>query len=357
MAQFSVKIKNTKVPASQTSFPAIVDLADMPAAFHSTVTPSGGDIRCFESDGTTELARAVVSYDAATDTGELWVKVSNLSAIADTEIIVDVDGARSDYAATDIYGSEAVFTEAQIAVLMESTTPIDWAGNHTLMAENDITIVSGPYGTALNFEGFRSDLYTTETGIVNLPTSFDMTVSVISRVPLLDGRTNSATVGWSGADDLILYSHEDDGNPVDGARVFWRDFGITTSLQKDNVSSANTWDYFSFSSFAADDHRLYSDGGLVDNATDTGTSSGFSRFDIGGWAGGQSFNGDVAQVIVYKTARSDDWITTEYNNQYRPSTFYIVTEIGGATAPTLSAVSAVNITANSITPQVTLDFP
>lgn len=67
----SVTVQSSQVDADLTDFPVYVDLSDLPAGFHTNVKSDGGDIRVTKSDGTTEVAREVVFYNATDDTGEL----------------------------------------------------------------------------------------------------------------------------------------------------------------------------------------------------------------------------------------------------------------------------------------------
>jgi hypothetical protein len=64
----NVTIDSTEVAADLTDYPVYVDLSDLPASFWDTVASGGGDIRCYKSDGTTELAREVVSCEVAYQT-------------------------------------------------------------------------------------------------------------------------------------------------------------------------------------------------------------------------------------------------------------------------------------------------
>lgn len=56
-----ITIDNTKVSANLTDFPVYVDLSDLGTDFFSNVNIGGGDIRITKADGTTELARELVS--------------------------------------------------------------------------------------------------------------------------------------------------------------------------------------------------------------------------------------------------------------------------------------------------------
>jgi len=107
-----VTIDNTKVSADLTDYPVYIDLSDMPAAWRDVVTNGWGDIRCYKSDWTTELAREVVSCDTATNNWELHVKYSwTLSSSVDTDIKIVVDWISTEPAAWSTYGSEAVWSD------------------------------------------------------------------------------------------------------------------------------------------------------------------------------------------------------------------------------------------------------
>jgi len=82
------------------------------------------------------------------------------------------------------------------------------------------------------------------------------------------------------------------------------------------------------------------DGVNLQQQTDTGTI-GYSlgtTVEIGRHGNGSSsydFSGTIDEVRISTVGRSDDWIATEYNNQYTPGTFYSV----GDPFPTLVKLS------------------
>ena len=56
----------------------------------------------------------------------------------------------------------------------------------------------------------------------------------------------------------------------------------------------------------------------------------------------QKYSGTLEEVRISSTARSSDWISTEYNNQSSPSTFYSVgsaTTSGGGSSPSITNLS------------------
>ena len=62
----NLTIDGTTPSATHTNYPKLIRGQDFPAGVWSTATASGGDIRIFLSDGTTEVAREIVSFDATT---------------------------------------------------------------------------------------------------------------------------------------------------------------------------------------------------------------------------------------------------------------------------------------------------
>lgn len=106
----AITIDHTKVAGTLTDYPLYLDLSTLDATFWARVQNGGGDIRFTSSDGTTELAREIVSCDTATDTGEVYVKVPSVSSTTDTVIYLYYgDPDKSDYAASDTYGSQNVW--------------------------------------------------------------------------------------------------------------------------------------------------------------------------------------------------------------------------------------------------------
>src|SRR5690606_23139458 len=72
--------------------------------------------------------------------------------------------------------------------------------------------------------------------------------------------------------------------------------------------------------------RLYVDGVQVGTRADTGGDLTHPRpywgSHVGG--GGNSLNGRLDELRVSGVARAANWIQTEYNSQFSPSTFYTI---------------------------------
>ena len=129
----NITIDKDKVDSDLTDFPIYIDLSDLPSSFWDTVVNGGGDIIVYKSDGTTELAREVVSCDTGTDTGELHIKYSGtLSGSSDTTIQIHADGSSSEPASDATYGSEAVWSDYEAVYHLTDT-------NDSTSNDNDLT--------------------------------------------------------------------------------------------------------------------------------------------------------------------------------------------------------------------------
>ena len=97
------------------------------------------------------------------------------------------------------------------------------------------------------------------------------------------------------------------------------------------------WKYF-VGTYNQANARMYMNGSQIDTtASTTAISNTGSALDIGKLtAADLNWNGQIDEVRISNSVRSADWITTEYNNQNSPSTFYTV----GSPIPS-SAVSYV----------------
>ena len=67
----SVTVPSTSVSSDLTDYPVYLDLSLLPAGFHANCNQTDArDIRITKSDGTTRVPVEIVSYTAASDTGE-----------------------------------------------------------------------------------------------------------------------------------------------------------------------------------------------------------------------------------------------------------------------------------------------
>ena len=327
----TVTIDSSLVSADLSDFVVYIDLSDLPASFWDVVTASGGDIRCYKSDGTTELAREVVSCDTATDTGELHVKYAGtLSSSSDTEIQIHADGTSSDYAVTATYGRNNVWPSSYKTVL------------HQNEASGSVLVDSTVNGKDATMVG-------------NLPTP---TAAKIAKGQLYDGTGDYAelenTYGASFFDNDFTFSVWVEGNDYATAalgvvsflgekNIYFRNRGSGSQLAFNMYTGSSNWLYTGALTTNTFYHfvivrdksagvKLYQDGVLQSSNSFTSNANSSSKQNsVGsvGYGGTYPWNGVIDEFRLLNATRSANWISTEYNNQNSPSTFYSVTAEGG----------------------------
>ena len=92
--RFKVTSDNTQVAAAIKGL--AIDLSNAPTGFWSNVNSDGADIRVTQSDGTTEVARDVVSIDTGAQKGLLRIDSGAISTSADTDYYVYYGNASAD---------------------------------------------------------------------------------------------------------------------------------------------------------------------------------------------------------------------------------------------------------------------
>lgn len=320
-----VVIQSSQVPSDLTDFPILIDLSDLPTTgFWDTVANGGGDIRCFKSDGTTELAREVVSCDTSTDTGELWVKFSGtLSSSSNTTIQIHADGTSSEPASDATYGSEAVWSD-YIAVWHGEDANDSTGNSFNLSGSGTAAAVAAQVGDGQDLDS-NENLYTTNSSsfavtgaktiqqwvkLDSVPTTVEYTMAVVQGI------------GSSTADNRFRISGgELDYQLFDGA-------GKTVVL--DATPSTDTWMMLHGAHDGTTMRGYFNGSETGSTAAGTSFNAGASaRVNFGRTTDSLSFTFDEAR---YRSSTlSADWIEAEYNNQNSPSTFYTASAVGGST--------------------------
>lgn len=305
----------TKVDADVTDFPVYVDLSDLPTDFHTNVKTGGVDIRVTESDGTTEVPREIVFYDNATDTGELHFK-GDLANSTNTDFYIYYgNSGASDYSVTDTYGRNNVWTNNYGFVChMGGGTLVDSTGqvsNSSTQTGTEHT--AGKIGKATDYSG------SSQRSIFPDNASMDLT-------------TQGTWTMWANADSWSTRTMEKSegyfllgnfaGSGSNGPLI-----KPANSVANIGTLSTGVWymtgGRFSFSGTGTLNAIL--NGAVV--ATTTSIASAIpnsGNLYVGSDDSSAYFNGRIDEVRISKIARSTTWLSTEYNNQNDPSTFFTI---------------------------------
>jgi len=326
-----VTVASAEVGATLTDFPVYVDLADLPAGFHTNVKTDGGDIRVTRSDGTTECAREVVTYDSVTDTGELHFKANSLSSTVDTDFYIYYgNSGASEPAASATYGAENVWDSNYKAVyhlndLTTSTVKDSTASgkNGTKLAANEPIQTTGQLGYAQEFDGTNDeiDLGSIVSSDPLMINGSDITISFWARIDdtgdtyqrIVDKSTAGSYAGGYGV-------HVDPGtNLVE----LWADGGVWITS---NSQTFGGFKYYACTGVSgAATGEIYVNG-AADTASRTARTiqNTTANMKIGTWnhSTAREFNGALCELRISNTIRSADWIAAEYSNQSVTTTFY-----------------------------------
>jgi hypothetical protein len=333
--RYPITIDYTKVGASLTDYPLYLDLADAPSQFFTDLGATGGKVRFCSDDGLTEYPYEIVSYDDTAETGEVHVLLDSLSAVSSKKIYAMVGNASaSPYAVTDTYGRNNVWGDYAHVYHGDSTT--DATGNGATLATfgSPSLGVTGKMGLAYDSgagEGYYADGISAE--VVS-----GTDTAVLQSWFYIDSDTNpgadwlQSIIYWGRVGDSIAVSVGDGGAGEDKIHAHSR--GGNTESQSDaqgTTLSEITW-YLVHCVFDQSGNvvTLYINGTQDVQATSyTDNSGAFTELSLGlypqdaappDWSDGMNGKNDEARFRI--GAISAGWITTEYNNQNSPSTFY-----------------------------------
>ncbi|MHA2278936.1 MAG: DUF2341 domain-containing protein, partial [Candidatus Kariarchaeaceae archaeon] len=319
----TITVDNTKVSGSSSllDFPVLIELVD--SDIQTKVQSDADDIIFTDGSGTLldhEIELFDQSYNSTHAYLVAWVRIPSLSATVDTFI-------------TMYYGNSTIGAQENPAGVWGGTYKQVWHLGETSGAHYDSakglyhgeihgTItqdVNGKINGADEFHGLSSESYiemnASDDLVANSPFSvgawiyLDVLQSNWIGVVQLGRDVEPDWLGlWLSGSNTIVFGWD------------WRSGGNIGST----TLSAGQW-YYVVAVFNGTHRELYLDG-----STNAGPSSGSYNtisnlnWTIGTDLNGNYFNGTIDEVRISSTARSSDWIATEYNNQLDPITFFSV---------------------------------
>lgn len=336
MATFTATVQTGKVSGTNSNFPAYIDLSTLPIAFWNTISASGGDIRVYTDETlTTEIPREVVSCDTATDTGELWCKVGSMTS--STQVWITVDGTSADYAVTATYGRNAVWSDyAGVWHLSESSgNATDSTGGGATGTNTGMTFSAAKIGNGGVSDAGSDNFYFGNPTSLQVSGAHTISFWLKAAAPA-DLRAIVCKGGLNSASDLnVVFNKYSAGN---------LSYLISngTSLSSVNITDANadadflndTLNYVSLVYVPSTSLTVYKNGSSYQTNTTSilssiSTTKGMSVGQITTSQSGTARDGIIGttdELRFRDSALSSNWLTTEYNNQNSPSTFYTVTD-------------------------------
>ncbi|MCA9378871.1 DUF2341 domain-containing protein, partial [Candidatus Dojkabacteria bacterium] len=353
----TVTIDYTKVSGTSnlTNFPVLIN----GTYSYLATTGNGGKVEnssgfdiIFTSDsaGTTKLDHEIEKYVATTGEIVMWVEVPSVSYTANTTIYL-------------FYGNSS------ISVTQENKTGV-WDSNYKMVqhlhagttgntdfkdstsnANNSSAVVidgtgssataTGKIGTAVQFDGSNDNIAVADSATLDITSSFTIsawakadTLSAIYQLNAIVAKTGQFSSESAGTDinyALALdYSLSQAGRNQFG--VFENSSHLDTSTYVSFTPTTGQWYYYTLVfNDSGNTLTMYRDGSQVSNnasATAVPAANNYPLYIAVENAANQSppytdfFDGYIDEVRVSNTNRSAGWVTTEYNNQNSPSTFY-----------------------------------
>lgn len=330
-------VQSSQVPSTQTDFPTLISWTD---ARFKTVgngghvqNASGYDIRPYASDGTTALTFQLVYYNGTTGQVEMWVKVASLANASVVRLYYGDAGLSSDGSSTGTWDThfKAVWHLADGTSLSLSDST---SGAHTLTnssatagagkVDGGVSYSSGNYVEAANHTDYDS---TTGTWSLWIKTSQSVGGG---NYPGVMARANNDS-----RDGISIFLETATGKAM--VQVYPSAPGSNVYSQNGGAAlNDGAWHKIDFTFQGTSTATIYVDGSSVASASPSG-SWGFAgqairtaRLVDSFWT---SFVGTQDEIRVSDSARSADWLTTEWNNQNDQAAFWSLggeQTVGGA---------------------------
>ncbi len=335
-----ITIDNTRVgPGGVADFPFVVSLpAD--ADLSSNARPDGFDMLFTAADGMTKLSHEVERYSSATGELVAWVKAPSVSSAAptDTYLYYGNPGATDQQNAVSVWsnGYGGVWhlreTTGGAGAIKDSTSN----ANHGTDGNSPALGAPGKLAGAIEFDGVNDDVVIGDYSALEFTNGTQGAVSFWMKVnayPTLgDGiivDKYDSSVGYGGY--FFRMKDVDTDGTLDDLRLFVHGTancnGCGAGPNLLNVPLGQWLHVVSTIDLIAGSTGFYVDGSLVMNEAGIyGELVSANALTLARASGGSFafFSGAIDEVRVSNVARSAAWITTEYNNQNSPSTFYSV---------------------------------
>jgi len=329
-------VRAADVPASQTNFPIYVDLARV-GATALTLADAQSSRWYTDTDLVTQMAREIMSLT------EGHGKYGTLTSTS--KIAIDYDGIRADYAVTDTFGRNNVWTDYTAVYHLEANSNDSkgtYNGTDTSISYSAAKIANG---ASFNADSDRISLGNNtafefgEANSFTIQTWYNATARAANDF-LFSRQDGSGGAGFRGYSLYVLNTSGDVRwdmySDTGGGGNNTRDWSATIA--------ANATQYMlhlvSTGTSTAAGINLYRNASLQTATTTADTLTGSTvitrEFQIGNRdANNLGANGLLDEFRVRASALSANWITTEYNNQNAESTFWGTwATVGGGFTPT-----------------------
>ncbi|MEK6282045.1 MAG: DUF2341 domain-containing protein [Acidobacteriota bacterium] len=341
----NITVNHTKVPNSdQVNFPVLISGT---YSYLKTVA-NGGNVEnsngydvIFTSNTScsTKLDHEVETYNPSTGAVNYWVRVPTLSHSSDTVFYLCYGNSSIS---SDQSNKTAVWNSNYRGVwhlpngTSLSTTDSTSNANHS--SSNSASATSGEIDGGASYNG------SSQSTVISNPGSFDFehnqafSVEFWLKKPLNTISNNvlisKKEVYWNGS-GFNVWTWAGSNTAIFEIMVGTTGYAIGSGVNvQDNAWHQIVGTYDGTSNRSG--MRMYVDGVLRStgsSAAITSTIRNTYNLTLGTNSGSSAdyFNGSLDEVRVSNSARSADWIQTQFNNQSAPADFYTISPVGGET--------------------------
>jgi hypothetical protein len=360
MYRKTITIDHTKIADDLTNFPVLIQINN-DADLSVNTQDDFGDLLFTNASidwGTgysyQRLYHEIEEYNSSSGNATIWVNVTSLSSTTDTILFMYYGNSDCD----NQQDPENVWPLSYKGVWHFSGNVLDSTGENNDGINYGSVNKSGKIGVGRYFDG---DDYITSAyhclGVTNDWTASCWFQSNSSSTMVYHYLLS--TGGYSAQGAAQLYHNAGDAAypPIDEIRSRLNDGNSAATVQiiyHNIISPKDEW-HLVHLTWNASSHTmsLYLNGSLVQQTTNTNVDSDAvaNALNIG-----RRFDGDVQryhvgeidEIRISNPVKTAEWISTEYNNQYDPTTFYSISsqQVLGNDPPEISAENPINTSVN-----------
>jgi gliding motility-associated-like protein len=321
-------------PGNHADFPVLInhtdaDLRSVGNGGMVEVT-NGWDIKFSAADGITPLEHQLEKWDSVTGQIVAWVKVPSVSSSLNTDIRI-------------YYGNTAVASDPSVSTTWDANFVGVWhlnvdekdgSANANNLTNNSTT--NDNTGIAAAGQNFSPTQFLSRSSSATLAVSGDLTIETWIKLNSLQGSTNDNLIvahGGAGEGSAENYLYSLSIDPGNILRAYW-EFGNGTDEVVLSTTAATlspgAWTHLTVVRDAASKLVYFYENGIqigapVSFANDANGGSGNS-FQLGSDQNipTNDLDGSLDEIRISNSARSAEWIKTNYNSISAPLSFYTI---------------------------------
>ncbi|MFD1001513.1 DUF2341 domain-containing protein [Ohtaekwangia kribbensis] len=343
----TIQVSQVSGTSNHTDFPVLISVSDndlRTTANGGHVTNSNGyDIIFYTNDCLTKLDHQIESYAASSGAFVAWVRVPTLSISANTVIHM-------------YYGNSSVTTDPSAAATWNSTYKAVWHFNNTvndntangnnLTDNSTATLATAKIAAGRDLNNSTDILSSAAGQYLRLANGFFAGISNFT----FEGWVNldRSSTNWERIFDFgqntninfFLTPSTGTGSPAETrARITTNTAANEQGPVVTNTTNTGSWIHWAVVLNNTEGSlSIYRNGTLLGNSTGITLSPSSIESSTANYFGRSQYGADhyidakFDEFRISTSARSAGWITTSYNNQNNPSTFYTISSESAASA-------------------------